>query len=139
MTSSNVKKVMFLATIAAFAILLCAAPRAYAQNDGPCCAQTAHTIVNCKMTGCSGSITYTSCAEPQGPSSVHYRVTEVKCCSETYTSFTAPTGGNGCSDNAIVNPIVASTPSTALNTTLYAEGVWVRTCKGKYVFTVRPS
>ena len=128
----NKRRATLLATIAAFAIMFCVPPQAYAQNDGPCCAMLQSSRVTCKDTGCSGTITYMSCLEPVGPNSQHYRVTEVKCCTATYTNYTAPVGGNGCSDNA-------SAPATALDTALYAEGVWVRTCAGKYVFTVRPS
>jgi len=67
---------------------------------------------------------------PLGLNSQHYKVLEVKCCTASYEDYNVPVGGNGCSDDA-------STPPTAVDTALYAEGVWVRTCAGKYVF-VRP-
>jgi hypothetical protein len=128
MISSSKTKLMFPATIVAFAIMVSAAPRAYADM---CCNNTANVNVNCKMVGCQGSITYQSCAEPRGPDSQLYTTAEVKCCSETFTMFVTPTGKpGGCSDDAMI----ASARSAALD----AVGVWVRTCSGKYVFTVRP-
>ena len=134
---SSKRKVVFLGTIVAFAIMVFAAPRAYAQIDGPCCAQTEQIQVNCKSTGCSGSYKYTGCLVVFGPGSTHWRVNEVGCCLDKSTNYAANTGiDKGCSDNAVV---VDSRPSTALDTALYAGGVWVRTCVGKYVFTTRPS
>jgi hypothetical protein len=137
MVTSTKGKVIILAAIAAFAIMVFAAPRAYAQTDGPCCAQTQVVQASCKSTSCSGNFRYVACLTPFGPGSTHYRVDTVGCCLDKATSYVAPSGGDkGCSDDAVV---VVSRPSTALDTALYAGGVWVRTCAGKYVFTTRPS
>ena len=125
---------MLLTTTVAFTGILCAPSRAYGDL---CCAQTANIRASCKQSGCSGTITYRSCADPNDDNSVPYKTTEVRCCTETFTSYTSPQGGqNGCNDNASIIPSTRSTPP---ETALYAQGIWVRSCGGKYVFTVRPS
>jgi hypothetical protein len=131
--SSN-GKVTFFVTLVAYAILVLAVPRAYAQGDGPCCDTTAIMKTSCQSTGCSArSFQYTYCSVPLGDNSKHWKVATVKCCLSEFQNFVAPSGGSqGCDDNA-------SKPLTPLDAELYAGGVWVRTCVGKYVFVTRPS
>ncbi|HEX3682712.1 MAG TPA: hypothetical protein VHU83_09215 [Bryobacteraceae bacterium] len=106
--------IALLGTILAFAAMAYAPSRVYAQ-DGPCCAQIAHTTVTCGDSGCKGTVTYNSCTMPLSPNSQHWKVLEIKCCTASYEDYNVGVGGNGCTDNA-------STPPTALNVALYAEG-----------------
>lgn len=127
------KAILPVMTIA-FAIMVWAAPRASAQ-DGSCCSQTMEQQVRCKQLGCSANMTYTKCTNPDPPNAQIWHVRNVQCCSEQYTSFVVQTpqvcGGGTVSQ-------LASTAKAAVETTLYAEGIWVRTCTGKYILTVRP-
>jgi hypothetical protein len=130
--SSN-RKAIFLVAIVVFTIMVFAAPRASAQ-DGPCCETTAIMKTSCASTGCkSMSFQYTYCAVPVGDDATHWKVTTVKCCLSEFQNFVTSTGDSqGCDDNA-------SKPLTPLEADLFAGGVWVRTCVGKYVFVTRPS
>ncbi len=125
---------MLVATTVALTIIAYTPSRAYAQS-GECCAQTQVSRVSCKTTGCSGTISYTSCLAPNGTNSALWKLAQVKCCDEEFTAFTANTGlTKDCGDGLVV----ASAPPTTPDKTLYVEGVWVRSCSGRYVFTLRP-
>jgi hypothetical protein len=129
---SSKRKVVFLGTIVAFASMVFAAPRAYAQIDGPCCEETQINERDCGSNNCKEHIKYTSCLVPFGPNSTHWRVNTLHCCLEQFTNFVDSTGiSQGCTDR--------STPSTDLDVAIYAGGVWVRTCAGKYVFVTQPT
>ena len=126
---SSKKTVGLLVMVVAFAIIVSAAPRAYAQADGPCCAQTDIQKITCQSTGCKGTLTYQSCAQPTGPGATHWKVEMIGCCQDKFENFVVGTGyDKGCESEVIV----ARAPSTALDKALYAGGVWVRTCAGKY-------
>lgn len=98
-------------------------------NDGPCCAQLAHSMVTCGDNGCKGSINYMSCAEPTGAGAQHYHVLEVKCCTASYEDYAAPTGGNGCESFSV--------PPSTLSMSRNPEHVWVRRCAAKAASSVR--
>lgn len=133
MMRSTGRKVTLLATIMTLTAIAYAPSRADAGTL--CCDTTANTTVTCRdSNNCSGSITYRSCSVPSGLNSTYWNFAEVKCCSETFTSFTSSTG-RVCGGDTIAASTLPDNPDT----TLYAEGVWVRTCARKYVFTVRPS
>lgn len=120
----------YVTTILALAILA-SVPSTYAQ-DGPCCAMTDNVKASCNTTGCKGTITYKHCEDPFGTGSQHYKITEIKCCTETFTSFTTPSGGDqGCAGGLAIATVK---PPTASDAGVYAEGVWVRTCAGKQLF-----
>lgn len=126
-------KVTALVAIAAFAIMMFAAPRAHAQIDGPCCAETQINEVNCASNNCRQTLRYTSCLVTLGPGSTHWHVNTLHCCLQQVTNFTDSTGiDKGCESSASKVP-------TDLDLAVYAGGVWVRTCAGKYVFVTQPT
>lgn len=115
--------------------------RAVAQ-DGACCAQLDNEIKKCGGTGCSGQITIRACTEPYGANSIEYHVVVVKCCTVSYSMFTAPTGRVNCSGGVgkVTVPSFRTLPLTevallpTMNRSQHAESVWVRVCPQKYAF-----
>lgn len=128
MSSMHISGTLMIAVTAMTSILY-APSRIYAQS-GECCAQTQTTVINCKTAGCSGTVNYRSCLDPNGTGATIWKIAEAKCCDEVFTIFSENTGRTNCGSP------VSKTPSP-LENAVYAEGLWVRNCKGRFVFAIR--